>query len=167
MAHPIQEALHTISTSSVPSRTKELHAHSTAQLRSWATQQARVDVLWPRNRGTDNNLNLQSIYINDPEDVEYVFTFLLPGGEHLVIFTAYGDIILKRIEWGNDIGDSEWVLADVARCSPPSSELAWPECPVKVFTDTICEYPLITYHNWEDARCVASVVDCSPGIHRF
>ena len=89
------------------SRTKELYMHSTAQLKSWTIQQARTDALWLQNEDTIDNLKFQNVRINDPEDVQYESTFLLPGGEHLVVFTTDGDIILKRIERGNSIGDPE------------------------------------------------------------
>ena len=117
-----------------------------------------------QNEATVDNLKLQGVRINDPEYVEYTGTFLLPGGEHVVVFASDGDIILKKFERGNDAEDSEWVLADIARCSPPNAEHAWPECPVMVFTDTICEYPLVAYHDWEDARCATSLWVTHPGF---
>lgn len=122
--------------------------HSTAQLKSWTIQQAHTDALWLQHEGTGNNLKLQSVRINDPGHVRYWFTFLLPGGEYLVVVT-HEDSILKKIERETDIGDSEWVLADVARRSSPGPEA---ECTGKVFTDTICEYPLIAYYDEEGAR---------------
>jgi hypothetical protein len=122
------------------SRTKELHVHSTAQMKLWTIQQARTDALWLQNEDTNDNLKLQIIRNNGPEDFHYLPILPLPGGEHLVVFTANGDIILKIEE----IGNSEWVLADVARCSPQSSGTPnWSNG----FTDTICEHPLIIYHN--------------------
>ena len=110
-----------------------------------------------QNEATVDNLKLQGVRINDPEYIEYTGTFLLPGGEHVVVFASDGDIILKKFERRNDAGDSEWVLADIARCSPPNAEHAWPECPVMVFTDTICEYPLAAYHDKGDARYATSL----------
>ena len=136
------------------SRTKELHVHSTAQLRSWTIQQTRTDALWLQGEGPKSSLKLQTVRTNKPQGVGYLDTFLLPGGEHLVAFTTNGDIILKKIERGNDSGNSDWVLTDVARCSLSSSGPV--KFSVKVFTDTVCEYPLIAFHNWEDARYVTS-----------
>ena len=130
------------------SRTKELHIRSTAQLKSWTIQQACTDALWLQNEGTDDDLKLQHVVINDPENLKYLGIFLLPGGEHLVALTIEG-IILKKIERGNEIGDPEWVLSDVARCSPPSPEA---ECIDMVFTDTVCEYPLIAFGGLEDPK---------------
>ena len=125
--------------------------YSTAQLKLWTIQQARTNALWLQNGG---NLGFQSVRINDPEDVQYEAILLLPGGEHLVVLTRRKDIILKKIVRENDFGDSGWVLADVASCSILNLEP--PECPVKIFTDTVCEFPLITYHNWADIRYATS-----------
>ena len=88
---------------------------------------------------------------------------LLPGGEHLAVLTEDDEVILKKIEWGNDIGNLKWRLTDVAICPSPSPEAS---CFEALFTDTICEYPLIAYHNTGDARCVTSFVGCSPGSRR-
>ena len=135
------------------SRTKELRLHSTAELKSWTIEQARTDALWLRN-GITNKLNFQTIRINEPEDGQYLTVLLLPGGEYLVAPTTNKDILLKKIERGDDVGDLEWVLADVARRSPPSPEASW--FSDELFTDTTCEYPLIAYHTWRDTRCVTS-----------
>ena len=137
------------------SRTKELLAHSTAHLKSWTIQQARTDALWLQNEDTDDNLELQEVHLNHPEGVQYQGIFLLPGGEHLVLLTEDNAAILKKIERGDDIGDSGWGLVDVAVCLPPSPDAEFIE---EVFTDTICEYPLIVYHHPEIARYVTSFV---------
>lgn len=60
--------------------------------------------------------------------------------------------MLKKIERGKDSG---WLLTDVARYTPPPSE--WAQCSPKVFADTICEYPLITYEDNLDARYAVSL----------
>jgi hypothetical protein len=149
------------------SRTKELHLHSTAQLKSWAIKQARTDALWLRN-GITNKLNLQTVRINEQEDGQYLNVLLLPGGEYLVVLTTDKDILLKKIEREDDVGDLEWVLADVARSSPPSPEASW--FSDEVFTDTTCEYPLIAYDNWRDTRCVTSFMGFLLSVrrsHRF
>lgn len=149
------------------SRTKEPHVHSTAQLKSWAIQHARTDALWVQTEDADDNLALQSVRTNDPEHARYLTAILLPGGEYLVAFTTHGKFLLKKIERGNNmIGDSEWVLTDVARYTPPS--LGVGECFNEVFTDTICDYPLIAYHDRDrrNARYVTSFVGCSPRVCR-
>lgn len=138
--------------------------HSTAQLKSWIIQQARTDAHWLQNKDADGSLEFQSIRINDPEDVQYEYIFLLPGGEHLVVLTGRKDIILKKIERENDTRDSVLVLADVVRRSLP--RLEYSECPVKIFTDTICEYPLITYHNPGNARYATSLMGCPSRARR-
>ena len=143
------------------SRTRELHVHSTAQLKSWTIQQARTDTLWLQNGDTDDNLKLQSVHTNDLAG--YAATFLLPGGEHLVVFTASGEMALKKIKLETVIGGSEWVLAHVAHFFPQSPD-GGHTC--KVFTDTSCEYPLITSHNCEDARYVSLSIGYSPVVHR-
>ena len=136
---------------------KDLHVYSTTQLKSWTIQQARTDVLWLQNEGTSKCLKLRRIRIKGLGDFKYKAAFLLPGGEYLVGATTIGDIVLKKIERGDG---SEWVLADVARCPPPSPGA---RSIGKVFTDTICEYPLIACHDREDARYATSFTDCLPG----
>ena len=143
------------------SRTKNLHTRSTAQLKSWTIQQARTSALWQQNEGTSNCLKLQRVRIGELEDIEYKTTFLLPGGEYLAGVTTIGDIVLKKIERGNGIRGPGWVLADVARCPSPSPGA---RCIGKVFTDTICEYPLIACHDRQGTRYVASFMGCSPGV---
>ena len=145
------------------SRTKELHAHSTAQLRSWTIQQACTDALWLQNEDADDNLKLQRIRIDDPENDHHLTVLLLPGGEHLAVLTDDDEVILKKIERGNGTGDSEWGLTNVALCLPPSPEAG---CFEAVFADTICDHPLIAYHDPEGARYATSFIILSPGARR-
>jgi len=103
------------------SRTKELRLRSTAQLESWAIQQARTDVLWVQSK---DHLEFQSVRIDEPSDIRFSTTILLPGGEYLVVFIsnmADKEFVLKKIEWGNDMEYSGWLLTDVARCTLPRS----------------------------------------------
>ena len=137
--------------------------HSTAQLKSWTIQQTRTDALLVQTEGADDNLTLQSVRTNDPEHTRYSTAILLPGGEYLVAFTTHKKFLLK-IEWGNDVGDSEWVLTDVASYNPPDSGLT--ECFDEVFTDTICDYLLIAYNDGGNARYATSFVGCSPRVCR-
>ena len=60
------------------------------------------------------------------------------------------EFALKRIERGNDIEYSRWPLTDVVRYTLPRSGRV--ERSNKVFTDTICEYPLLTYTDDDNAR---------------
>jgi len=88
---------------------------------------------------------------------------LLPGGEHLAVLTEDRKVALQKIERGNDIGDSEWVLTHVAVCLPPSPGA---DCFEVVFTDTVCEYPLIAYDDPKGIRYAPSFVGHSPGARR-
>lgn len=136
--------------------------HSTLQLKSWAIQQARLDTLWIQNEDANDNITFQNVHINDPREIRYSSTILLPGGEHLVVFTSEKEFILKKIEEGNDVGHSGLLLTDVARYSPSGSGHV--DHFDKVFTDTICEYPLVAYHDKGNARYATSLWVVHPGF---
>lgn len=74
-----------------------------------------------------------------------------------MVFTDTTDrkFVLKKIERGKDNKYSGWLLTDVAHYTPPRS--GWAGCSPKVFTDTVCEYPLITYDDNRDARYAVSL----------
>ena len=155
MAHPVQTALCGVSTSSIPFSNEGATAvfYRPAEIVDHPTSAYGCSL--GTKEGTNANLMLQRVHISGPEDVQYWVTILLSGGEHLAVFTSNKEIVLRKIERRNGIGDSEWVLTDVGRYTQVGSESA--ECFDEVFTDTICEYPFITYHDKEDARHATSL----------
>jgi len=104
-----------------------------------------------------DHLEFQNIRVDNQLDICFSITILLPGGEYLVVFTdtITREFVLKKIERGKDNKYSGWRLTDVARYIPPRSGQV--KCSDNVFTDTICEYPLITYDDDRDARYAVSL----------
>jgi len=107
---------------------------------------------------TKDHLGFQNIRVDEQSDICFSTTILLPGGDYSVVFTSNRAdkwFVLKKIERGNDNKYSGWRLTDVARYIPPRS--GWVEYSDNVFTDTICEYPLIAYEDDGDARYAVSL----------
>jgi hypothetical protein len=112
-------------------------------------------------RTRTTNLKLQRVLTDDPEDIDHMATLLFPGGEYLAMVTNEC-IALKKIEWGTHAEATGWVFTHVADCPLPNPKAS---CTKKLFTDTICDYPLIAYHNGgDDAWYATSFMGCSPGF---
>ena len=161
VAHPVQAALRDISTNSV-SFPNEGFAHAfnrPAEVVDHSTGAHRCSLA--AERGYRRQPEVSKCSYQRSRGFEYAATSLLPGGEHLVVLTTTGDIILKRIERGNGIEGPEWILIDVARYSLPDSANSSIET---VFTDVICEYPLVALHIWVNARYVTRFVEYSPRL---